>query len=185
MLIQKWLIVFFELVPIENIKEIRSGEDARYYRQQFQLSQDYQDRWLTIIYLLDGSYKTLHLIPATKDVFRMWDKTLRELHAIRQELMRGLGNGEMRQALWEKHYWTGADEERDHKLTFAEVEKLCRRLNISSSHEDLLNLFKVRVSLSSNLACPFILISPIIVSKLTRGDGIFLILMISVTSSSC
>jgi len=145
MLIQKWLIVFFELVPIENIKEIRSGEDARYYRQQFQLSQDYQDRWLTIIYLLDGSYKTLHLIPATKDVFRMWDKTLRELHAIRQELMRGLGNGEMRQALWEKHYWTGADEERDHKLTFAEVEKLCRRLNISSSHEDLLNLFKVSI----------------------------------------
>lgn len=128
------------LVPIENIKEIRSGEDARYYRQQFQLSQDYQDRWLTIIYLLDGNYKTLHLIPATKDVFRMWDKTLRELHAIRQELMRGLGNGEMRQALWEKHYWTGAD---DHKLTFDEVEKLCRRLNIHSNHEDLFGLFKV------------------------------------------
>ncbi|KAF8799785.1 PLC-like phosphodiesterase [Phlegmacium glaucopus] len=78
-----------KIIPIENIKEIRSGEDARYYRQQFQLSQDYQDRWLTIIYLLDGNYKTLHLIPATKDVFRMWDKTLRELHAIRQELMPG------------------------------------------------------------------------------------------------
>ena len=68
----------------------------------------------------------------------MWDKTLRELHAIRQELMRGLGNGEMRQALWEKHYWTGAD-----KLTFEEVEKLCRRLNIHSNHDNLFNLFKV------------------------------------------
>ena len=148
------LHIFPLLVPIENIKEIRSGEDARYYRQQFQLSQDYQDRWLTIIYLLDGNYKTLHLIPATKDVFRMWDKTLRELHAIRQELMRGLGNGEMRQALWEKHYWTGANEERDHKLTFDEVEKLCRRLNINSNHEDLFRLFKVStrllVSLSSH-----------------------------------
>ncbi|KAF8799533.1 PLC-like phosphodiesterase [Phlegmacium glaucopus] len=105
-----------KIIPIENIKEIRSGEDARYYRQQFQLSQDYQDRWPTIIYLLDGNYKTLHLIPATKDVFRMWDRTLRELHLIRQELMRGLGNDQIRQALWEKHYWTGADEERDHKL---------------------------------------------------------------------
>ena len=134
---------FSILVPIENIKEIRSGEDARYYRQQFQLSQDYQDRWLTIIYILDGNYKTLHLIPATKDVFRMWDKTLREMHAIRQELMRGLGNGEIRQALWEKHYWTGADEERDHKLTFDEVEKLCRRLNINSNRENLFSLFKV------------------------------------------
>ncbi|KAF8799792.1 PLC-like phosphodiesterase [Phlegmacium glaucopus] len=66
-----------KIIPIENIKEIRSGEDARYYRQQFQLSQDYQDRWLTIIYLLDGNYKTLHLIPATKDVFRMGQGTPR------------------------------------------------------------------------------------------------------------
>jgi phosphatidylinositol phospholipase C delta len=69
----------------------------------------------------------------------MWNKTLRELHAIRQELMRGLGNGEMRQALWEKHYWTGADD----KLTFDQVEKLCRRLNIHSNHEDLFSLFEV------------------------------------------
>ena len=55
--------------------------------------------WLTIIYFLDGNYKRFHLIPATKDVFRTWYKTLQELHAIRQELMRGLRNGEMRQAL--------------------------------------------------------------------------------------
>jgi phosphatidylinositol phospholipase C delta len=59
--------------------------------------------------------------------------------------MQGLGNGEIRQALWEKQYWKGADEERDQKLTFDEVEKLCRRLNINSNHEDLLRLFKVRI----------------------------------------
>lgn len=75
----------------------------------------------------------------------MWDQTLRRLHAVRQELMQGLGNGEIRQALWEKQYWKGADEERDQKLTFDEVEKLCRRLNINSNHEDLLRLFKVRI----------------------------------------
>ncbi|KAH9474534.1 1-phosphatidylinositol 4,5-bisphosphate phosphodiesterase 1 [Psilocybe cubensis] len=131
-----------KIIPIENIKEIRSGDDARYYRQQFHLSQEYEDRWLTIIYLLDGNYKTLHLIAATKDVFQLWNRTLRDLHAIRLELMRGLGNVEMRQALWEKHYWKGADEEQDQKLTFDEVEKLCRRLNINSTNEDLLRLFK-------------------------------------------
>jgi hypothetical protein len=169
------------IVPIENIKEIRSGEDARYYRQQFQLSQDYQDRWLTIIYLLDGNYKTLHLISATKDVFRIWDKTLRELHAIRQELMRGLGNGEMRQALWEKYHWTGADEGR---LTFDEVEKLCRRLNINSNHEDLFRLFKV-------VFVPFFYLNVwfhflfLFSSKLIHRDVIFLISMISATLSSC
>ncbi|KAF8077564.1 hypothetical protein FPV67DRAFT_1684022 [Lyophyllum atratum] len=130
------------IIPIENIKELRSGSDARYYREQFQLAQEYEDRWLTIIYILDSTYKTLHLIAATKDIFRMWDTTLRKLHAIRQELMSGLGNIEMRQAIWRKHYWKGADEERDQKLAFEEVEKLCRRLNVNSSSGELLRLFK-------------------------------------------
>jgi hypothetical protein len=138
----------FFLVPIETIKELRSGADARYYREQFHLAQEYEDRWLTIVYLLDGNYKTLHLIAATNDVFHMWDSTLRKLHAIRQELMSGLGNIEMRQAIWEKHYWKGADEECDHKLDFDEVEKLCKRLNINSSPEDLFRMFKVSKSVS-------------------------------------
>ena len=54
-------------VPIENIKEFRKGTDARYYRAQFQLAQDYEDKWLTIVYVLDGGYKTLHLIAATRE----------------------------------------------------------------------------------------------------------------------
>lgn len=133
------------LVPIESIKELRSGADARYYREQFQLAASYEDRWLTIIYILpsDGSYKTLHLIADTREVFLMWDTTLRKLHAIRKQLMSGLGHLEMRQAVWERHYWKSADEERDQKLVFEEVEKLCRRLNIHSSTGDLWRLFKV------------------------------------------
>jgi phosphatidylinositol phospholipase C, delta len=139
--------LIINIVPIENIKEIRSGADARYYREQFQLAAEYEDRWLTIIYILDGQYKTLHLIAATHDVFQMWDGILRKLYGIRQELMSGLGNIEMREAVWEKQYWKGADgdgEEKDQKLEFEEVEKLCKRLNIRSSKEELLRLFKVR-----------------------------------------
>lgn len=128
-------------VPIENIKELRSGADARYYREQFQLAAEYEDRWLSIIYILDGRYKTLHLIASTKDVFRMWETTLRQLHEIRKELMSGLGNIEMRQAVWERHYWRAGDE--DQKLGFEEVERLCKRLNVSSSSEELERLFKV------------------------------------------
>ncbi|KAF8228091.1 PLC-like phosphodiesterase [Tricholoma matsutake] len=130
------------IIPIENIKELRSGPDARYYREQFQLAAEYEDRWLSIIYILDGQYKTLHLIASTKDVFRMWDITLRKLHDIRKELMSGLGNIEMRQAIWEKHYWRAGDEESGQKLTFEEVERLCKRLNVSSSSEQLERLFK-------------------------------------------
>ncbi|KAH7922577.1 PLC-like phosphodiesterase [Leucogyrophana mollusca] len=130
------------IIPIESIKELRFSSDARYYRQQFQLAQQYEDRWMTIIYLLDGQYKTLHLIAHTKDVFQMWDITLRKLYAIRQELMSGLGNVEMREAIWEKQCWKSADEESDQKLMFEDVEKLCKRLNINSPAEELLRLFK-------------------------------------------
>lgn len=131
-------------VPIENIKELRFSSDARYYRQQFQLAQDYEDRWITIIYILNGDYKTLHLIASTNDVFRMWDITLRKLYAIRQELMMGPGNEDIRLAIWEKQYWKASDELSDQKLHFDEVERLCRRLNINTSTEELMRLFKVR-----------------------------------------
>ncbi|CAL1710104.1 unnamed protein product [Somion occarium] len=137
-----WESKKLRIIPIENIKELRSGVDARYYREQFQLAQEYEDRWLTIIYVMDGGYKTLHLIAATKDIFQMWDVTLRKLHDIRQQLMSGLGNIEMRQAVWEKQFWTGADEEADQKLDFDDVERMCRRLNINPSREDLLRRFK-------------------------------------------
>jgi phosphatidylinositol phospholipase C delta len=73
----------------------------------------------------------------------MWDITLRKLYAIRQELMTGLGNEEIRHAIWEKQYWTASDESSDQKLRFDEVEKLCRRLNVNTSSEELKRLFKV------------------------------------------
>ena len=136
-------------VPIENIKELRCGADARYYRSQFQLSQEYEDRWLTIVYVLDGGYKTLHLIAATREIFQMWDITLRRLYAIRQQLMSGLGSADMRQAVWEKQFWKGADDEQDQRLDFDDVERLCRRLNINPSREDLLRRFKVRAASAS------------------------------------
>ena len=59
--------------------------------------------------------------------------------------MRPIGNVEVREALWEKQHWKGADEERDQKLTFEEVFRLCRRLNIKSNQEDLFRLFTERV----------------------------------------
>ncbi|EIN14625.1 PLC-like phosphodiesterase [Punctularia strigosozonata HHB-11173 SS5] len=129
-------------IPIESIKEIRTGADACYYREQFQLSIQYEDRWLTIVYILDGKYKTLHVVSATRDVLHLWNVTLEKLHGIRKELMSGLGNDEVREAVWERQYWKSADLQADQKLEFDEVEKLCRRLNINSGRDDLRRLFK-------------------------------------------
>jgi phosphatidylinositol phospholipase C delta len=58
--------------------------------------------------------------------------------------MSGLGDAETRQAIWEKQSWKNADEEQGDKLVFEDVEKLCRRMNIYSSAEELQRLFNVR-----------------------------------------
>ncbi|KAI0305117.1 1-phosphatidylinositol-4,5-bisphosphate phosphodiesterase 1 [Multifurca ochricompacta] len=130
------------IIPIENIKELRTASDARYYRELFQISQECENRWLTIIYTLDGRWKIWHVIAPSVDVFQMWDSTLRKLYALRQTLMRGLGNVHLREAVWAKQYWKAADEQADQKLYFDDVEKLCRRLNVNPSHEDLDRRFK-------------------------------------------
>lgn len=102
--------------------------------------------------MLDGQYKTLHLIASSSDSFQLWDITLRKLYAIRQELMTGPGNEEIRQAVWIKQCWKSTGEQNDQRLSFEQVEKLCRRLNVNSSQEDLVRLFKVSWSHTVSLA---------------------------------
>ena len=131
------------LVAIESIKEIRAGPDARNYREQFKIASDTEQRWLTIIYIADGKYKSLHVVALAADVFRMWLVTLRHLYALRQELMSGVGNLERRQQAWERLYWKSTDDHGDAKLEWAGVKKLCRRLNVHAPEEELMWRFKV------------------------------------------
>ncbi|KAL1742013.1 PLC-like phosphodiesterase [Schizophyllum fasciatum] len=131
------------IIPIEAIKEIRSGVDARYYRVQFKMDEGCDDRWLTVIYIIDGKYKTLHLLADTRDVFKLWDTTLRKLHSIRVGLMGGVGNTQMRDTLWEKQFWKGADSSGDKTLVFEEIRRLCVRLNVNASEQELQTWFKL------------------------------------------
>lgn len=130
-------------VPIEAIKEIRTGANTTYYRIQFSAPEEWESRWITIVYIVDGTYKTLHMVADTRDVFKLWEVSLRKLHAIRQGLMTGLGNVDLRQTLWERQYWKGADEEGDHRLDFDDVERLCKRLNVSLMRPQLQRMFQV------------------------------------------
>ncbi|KAF9458895.1 1-phosphatidylinositol-4,5-bisphosphate phosphodiesterase 1 [Collybia nuda] len=129
------------MIPIETIKEIRAGTNAHYYREQFKFPEEAEARWITVIYILEGAYKTLHMLAPTRDVFLMWDQALHKLFAIRQGLMTGLGNLDMRQAVWERQYWKGADKEGDQRLVFDEVETMCKRLNVNLSRDELRRIF--------------------------------------------
>lgn len=101
---------------------------------------------MTIIYIIDGSYKTLHMVADTRDVLHLWEVSIRKLYAIRQGLLTGLGNLDLRQTIWERQYWKGADLQGDQKLELDEVIGLCKRLNVSLSKSELEQIFKVTVS---------------------------------------
>ncbi|KAJ8701092.1 hypothetical protein PTI98_004055 [Pleurotus ostreatus] len=137
-------------------------------------------RLLTIIYTLphktQSQYKSLHLLfpppllpqkpsPVTDvDLCQLFCDTLRKLHAVRLELMNGLGNIAVREAMWERIVWKegdvgSSDDLRmegkgkvgkskhpdgrgDGKMEWMEVLALCTKLNVSMGREELMNLFK-------------------------------------------
>ena len=83
------------------------------------------------------------MVADTRDVFKLWDISLRKLYAIRQGLMSGSGDVGLRQAVWERQYWKGADKAGDQILDFEDVERLCKRLNVNLTTAELEKLFKV------------------------------------------
>jgi phosphatidylinositol phospholipase C delta len=130
-------------VPIEAVKEIRTGDDTDYYRIQFKQPEDLKDRWITVIYILDGTYKTLHLIAESRDTCKLWTDTLGKLITIRQGLISGSVNFSIRQSVWERQYFKGADKSGDQVLDLDEIKQLSRRLSANLTESELEKMFKV------------------------------------------
>lgn len=126
--------------------EIRTGSDARYYRQQFKLPEEMEERWMTVVYILDGTYKTLHIVADTRDVFHLWETSLIKIYVIRKGLTTGLGTAELRQTVWERQYWKAANKGGDnHVVNFEALQRLCWRLNANLTEKELRELFKVQI----------------------------------------
>jgi len=133
-------------VPLEAVKEIRTGTDTRSHREELEQPAALEDRWLTLIYVLNGAYKTLHIVADTRDVFAAWARALRKMHAVRQGLAAGTaGDAGAREALWARQYWKGADAGGDQRLDFADVQRMCARLHANIPAPELRRLFRVRV----------------------------------------
>ncbi|KAJ1301294.1 hypothetical protein OPQ81_003698 [Rhizoctonia solani] len=127
------------IIQIENIKEIRTGQGARYYREQFKIPAEKENRWMTIVYTSDNKYKILHTIAFSQETMRLWSSTLVSLHNLRQNIMSGIVSPAR---IWEKHYWRGADMSDDGKLEIEEVERLCRRLGMGTGRDAVAERFK-------------------------------------------
>jgi len=127
---------------IDDIQQIRLRGDAKNYRQEFQVPDEQESVWFTIIYADKGKpVKTMHLMADNQEQFDLWTSTLEELSRYRHKLMKGLaGPGQDESTLqghWKremtKHFGERPRTSDMEKLDLVSVEALCRSLHINCS----------------------------------------------------
>ena len=133
---------------LDSIIELRFGDDASAYLQQFGVSSEALPRWITIVYVTtsgdDRQIKMLHLIALQQDVANAWRQALTFLVDERKALMSDGCKDDVakRWSLWTKQCWRTADANADDKVDLAETIALCKRLGIAASPADVERNFK-------------------------------------------
>ncbi|MCJ1381830.1 Phospholipase C [Xylographa soralifera] len=131
---------------VDDIQQIRLRAEARNYREEFQISEEFESRWFTIVYADQDRakgrpIKTMHLIAPSQHFFELWTSTLDDLSRYRHNLMKGLaGPGQDEKTLqghWKcemaKRFGESPMMGSMKSLDLAGVEALCRNLHINCS----------------------------------------------------
>jgi phosphatidylinositol phospholipase C delta len=114
--------------------------------------------WLTVVYTSGPKLKALHLISSTVEEHERWYKTLKKLRQHRKEVTGGLAflmsperklNPEKSVRVIRRHWReAGGIGKETAEVGFAEVERLCWKLNVHLSSKYLKEKFDVHVFLS-------------------------------------
>nr|GAT55065.1 predicted protein [Mycena chlorophos] len=128
-------------IATEDIREIRTGSDAQHYCQLMGFTTAELDRWMSVVYVANGQYKTLHILAPNPDVLLRFECIIRKLNTIRAGLAASLNDTLMRESVWDAQYFElGAGQ--DSQLSLDELQSLCIRLNAHISRSELEALFK-------------------------------------------
>ena len=126
---------------IDDVKEIRSGAEAKHYREECDVSESNAPYWFTIVYTdttrSKGRIKTMHLIAPDVGVFNMWTQTLESVSRNRIDMMAGLLGFADKSA---KLVWQRAMKKRgngEESLDFPSIVELCRSLHINCTENTL------------------------------------------------
>ena len=129
---------------VDDIHDIRAGDDTRHFREDFNLTPTESEQWFTILYAdqtRSKQQKTMHLIARCKEDVTLWIDTLEALSKHRIDLMTGL---------------TGSIE-REHIIRAHWERETARRsvVNLSADDEDTLDLQAIEnLSRSLHIHCP-------------------------------
>lgn len=130
-------------LEIEKIKNIRVGEEAKNYREEFKVSKDYEPQWITIIYFTyskSNNIKALHIIAPSRADYDLFVSTLKDLVNFRKQLNTSLYSATDNN-LFTKFHWDNKPANAD-MLTFDGVLKMAAKLHISLEQDSLYQIFQ-------------------------------------------
>jgi phosphatidylinositol phospholipase C delta len=141
---------------IDDVKEIRSGPEAKHYREEVGLSENWAPYWFTIVYTdtsrSKGRIKTMHLIAPDIGVFNMWTETLESVSRNRIDMMAGLLGFADKSAklVWQREMKKRSNGgEIQESLDFPSTVELCRSLHINCTEATLRAYFSKADTLQS------------------------------------
>ncbi|KAM7223464.1 putative 1-phosphatidylinositol-4,5-bisphosphate phosphodiesterase 1 [Rhypophila decipiens] len=124
-------------IYLDDIKEVRTGEDIRQYRLDSGLDESREDRFFSIIYhISEKGTKTCHFVAPDESVFRKWTETLDAIVKHRLTFCQSLMafNDKAIQVYWQsemaKIQAASSRSNEDGEMDFQAVERMCRALHI-------------------------------------------------------
>lgn len=148
---------------IDDIRDIRTGRDARNYREECGVAIEFEARWFTLVVAEPSRskgrpFKTIHLIAPNSVIFDCWIRTLEAFSQHRIDVMTGLaGQDETAiRALWGREMSRISSQssraEVGERLNMDDLERLCRGLHLNCAKDDLRRHFvKADIARSGSL----------------------------------
>jgi phosphatidylinositol phospholipase C delta len=126
---------------IDEIREIRSGPEAKHYREECGQSEQLAPLWFTIVYTdttrSKGKIRLMHLAAPDLAIFDLWTHTLDSVSRNRIDMMAGLMGFADKSAklVWQRAMKKRGDAEES--LDFPRTAELCRSLHINCTENTL------------------------------------------------
>lgn len=133
-------------LALDSIKDVRTDEMARNYREQYGVSAKVSNLWITIIYHVSNKLKALHVVARNKEEFDVFFHCICGLIRSRRELMESMSvpdNEKFANIHWHTTVSRRKEDEIKDTLTFEDVRRLCDRFHIYCSSNHLRKFFVV------------------------------------------
>ncbi|SCU87704.1 LAME_0D11144g1_1 [Lachancea meyersii CBS 8951] len=131
-------------IDLDSIKDVRTGDMAKNYIEDYKASQGTAQNWVTIIYQTGTKFRALHLVAHSPADYECLYVGIVSLVDTRRHLMRSITDPE--DEMFANVHWrasVSAEKAADDidVLSFQDVEDLCAKFNIFCSRNHLRRLF--------------------------------------------